>query len=100
VSQMADPIPQFSDLIKKLNNLNLAYLHMVESRVSGNADVEGYESLKPLYPLYTSSPDLIFRLEKGIDFNPYDRDTFYVPKSEKGYTDYPFSEEFEKAANL
>jgi NADPH2 dehydrogenase len=135
--KMADPIPQFSDLIKKLNNLNLAYLHMVESRVSGNADVEGYESLKPLYPLYTSSPlliaggfkadsarklvdeelkdrdvvvvfgryfistpDLVFRLEKGIDFNPYDRDTFYVPKSEKGYTDYPFSEEFEKAANL
>ena len=137
VSQMADPIPQFSDLIKKLDNLNLAYLHMVESRVSGNADVEGYESLKPLYPLYTSSPlliaggfkadsarklvdeelkdhdvvvvfgryfistpDLVFRLEKGIDFNPYDRDTFYIPKSEKGYTDYPFSEEFKNAANL
>ncbi|KAJ4338588.1 hypothetical protein N0V87_003918 [Didymella glomerata] len=135
--KMEDPIPQFSDIIKKLNNLNLAYLHMVESRVSGNADVEGYDSLKPLYPLYTSSPlliaggfkaesarklvnedlkdrdvvvvfgryfistpDLVFRLEKGIDFNPYDRDTFYNPKSEKGYTDYPFSEEFKKQANL
>jgi NADPH2 dehydrogenase len=134
---MADPIPQFSDLVKKLNNLNLAYLHMVESRVSGNADVEGYESLNPLYALYTSSPlliaggfeadsarklvdeelkdrdvvvvfgryfistpDLVFRLEKGIDLNPYDRDTFYVPKSEKGYTDYSFSEEFKKVANL
>ncbi|OSS54439.1 hypothetical protein B5807_00374 [Epicoccum nigrum] len=135
--KMADPIPQFSDLVKKLNNLNLAYLHMVESRVSGNADVEGYESLNPLYALYTSSPlliaggfeadsarklvdeelkdrdvvvvfgryfistpDLVFRLEKGIDLNPYDRDTFYVPKSEKGYTDYSFSEEFKKVANL
>ncbi|KAF3002084.1 hypothetical protein E8E13_009593 [Curvularia kusanoi] len=135
--KMADPIPQFSDIIKKLDTLNLAYLHMVESRVSGNADVEGYDSLKPLYPLYTSSPlliaggfkadsarrlvdeelkdrdvvvvfgryfistpDLVFRLEKGIDFNPYDRDTFYIPKSEKGYTDYPFSEEFKKVANL
>ena len=130
-------IPQFSDIIKKLNTLNLAYLHMVESRVSGNADIEGYDSLKPLYPLYTSSPlliaggfkadsarklvnedlkdrdvivvfgryfistpDLVFRLEKGIDFNPYDRDSFYIPKSEKGYTDYSFSEEFKKVANL
>jgi NADPH2 dehydrogenase len=135
--KMADPIPQFSDIIKKLNTLNLAYLHMVESRVSGNADVEGYDSLKPLLPLYTSSPlliaggfkadsarrlvdeeykdrdivvvfgryfistpDLVFRLEKGIDFNPYDRDSFYIPKSEKGYTDYPFSEEFKKTATL
>ena len=135
--KMKDPVPQFSDIIKKLNTLNLAYLHMVESRVSGNADVEGYDSLKPLLPLYTSSPlliaggfradsarrlvdeehkdrdivvvfgryfistpDLVFRLEKGIDFTPYDRDSFYIPKSEKGYTDYPFSEEFKQTANL
>lgn len=135
--RMDDPVPQFSDIIKKLNTLNLAYLHMVESRVSGNADVEGYDSLKPLIPLWTSgplllaggfkadsahrlldeehkdrdvvvvfgryfisTPDLVFRLEKGIDFTPYDRDSFYIPKSEKGYTDYPFSEEFKKSANL
>jgi NADPH2 dehydrogenase len=132
-----NPIPLFSHVIKELNKLNLAYLHMVESRVSGNADVEGYDSLKPLVPLYTSSPlliaggfeaesarrlvdedqkdrdvvvvfgryfistpDLIFRLEKGIDFTPYDRDSFYIPKSEKGYTDYPFSEEFKQNASL
>lgn len=135
--RMEDPIPQFSDIIKKLNNLNLAYLHLIESRVSGIVEVEKDDSLEPLYPLYTSSPlliaggfnadsarklvdeelkdrdvvvvfgryfistpDLVFRLENGIDLTPYDRDSFYIPKSEKGYTDYPFSEEFNKTANL
>jgi NADPH2 dehydrogenase len=135
--KMADPIPQFSDIIKKLDTLNLAYLHMVESRVSGNADVEGYESLNSLLPLYTSSPlfiaggfkpdsarrlvdqdhkdrdivvvfgryfistpDLVYRLQKGIDFTPYNRDLFYNPKSEKGYTDYTFCDEFKQSANL
>ncbi|KZM28421.1 NADPH dehydrogenase [Ascochyta rabiei] len=135
--KMAEPIPQFSDIIKKLNSLNLAYLHMVDSRVSGDASIEGYDSLEPLIPLYTSSPlliaggfkadsarrlldeehkgrdvvvvfgryfistpDLVYRLNKGIEFTPYDRDTFYTPKSEKGYTDYPFSEEFKASANL
>ena len=49
---------------------------------------------------FISTPDLVFRLEKGIDFSPYDRDTFYIPKSEKGYTDYPFSEDFKKAVDL
>jgi NADPH2 dehydrogenase len=39
-------------------------------------------------------------LEKGIEFNPYDRDSFYIAKSEKGYTDYPFSEEFKKLSNM
>ncbi len=38
---MTDPVPQFSHLIQNLKNLHLSYLHLVESRVSGNADVEG-----------------------------------------------------------
>jgi NADPH2 dehydrogenase len=135
--KMENPFPQFSDIIKKLNTLNLAYLHLVESRISGNADAEDYTALEPLLPLYTSgpiliaggykpdsarklveedlkdrdivvvfgryfisTPDLVFRLEKGIEFNPYDRDSFYIAKSEKGYTDYPFSEEFKKLSNM
>ncbi|KAF1947992.1 FMN-linked oxidoreductase [Clathrospora elynae] len=134
--KMADPIPQFSDIMKRLDAFNLAYLHLVEPRVSGDADVEGYDSLNPLLPLYSgklliaggfdadsarrlleehkdrdvvvvfgrhfiSTPDLVFRLEKGISFTPYDRDSFYIPKSEKGYVDYPFSKEWKEAhANL
>ena len=43
--KMADPIPQFSHLITNLKELQLAYLHMVESRVSGNADRESTEKV-------------------------------------------------------
>jgi NADPH2 dehydrogenase len=133
--KMQDPYPQFTDLIKKLDSLNLSYFHLVESRVAGNADVEGSERLNPLVDLcsgpvlvaggfkpasakqtvdeefknrdmlvvfgryFISTPDLVYRLEKGIDLTPYNRDTFYVPMSREGYTDYEFSEEF-KAARL
>ncbi|KAK7416640.1 hypothetical protein QQX98_005111 [Neonectria punicea] len=43
---------------------------------------------------FISNPDLVFRAKNGIPFTPYNRDTFYVPKSNVGYNDYPFSEEF------
>ncbi|KAE8364715.1 hypothetical protein BDV27DRAFT_157567 [Aspergillus caelatus] len=33
-----DPIPQFTHLISQLSSLGLAYLHLIEPRVSGNAD--------------------------------------------------------------
>ena len=44
--RMADPIPQFSHLIRSLKELNLAYLHLVEPRISGNADVETTDTIK------------------------------------------------------
>lgn len=37
---MKDPLPQFTHLLQGLRELKLAYIHMVESRVAGNADVE------------------------------------------------------------
>ena len=130
--KMQDPLPQFTDIMKRLDAFNLAYLHLVEARVAGNADVEGSDSLDPLLPHYSgklliagglkaedakklveehkdrdvvavfgryfiSTPDLVFRIEKGIELNPYDRDTLYIPKSEKGYVDYPYSKEFKEA---
>lgn len=42
---MTHPIPQFSHLIEGLKELKLGYLHMVESRVSGSADVETTEKV-------------------------------------------------------
>ncbi|TID19583.1 NADH:flavin oxidoreductase/NADH oxidase family protein [Venturia nashicola] len=42
---------------------------------------------------FISTPDLPFRVQKGIEFNPYDRPTFYT-EGPKGYIDYPFSEEW------
>ena len=43
--KMSDPVPQFSHLIEGLKKLKLAYIHLVESRVSGNADVEPTEKV-------------------------------------------------------
>ncbi|MCJ1309218.1 hypothetical protein MMC25_002875 [Agyrium rufum] len=42
--RMDDPIPQFTDLIKKASQSNIAYLHLVESRISGASDYEGHNS--------------------------------------------------------
>ncbi|KAJ5291266.1 nadh:flavin oxidoreductase nadh oxidase family protein [Penicillium angulare] len=42
---MANPVPQFTHLINQLRTLDLAYIHLVESRVSGNTDIESSDSL-------------------------------------------------------
>lgn len=130
--RMEDPIPQFSYVMKELKKLRLAYVHLVESRISGNADVESTEKIDPFIDIWAgtspilvaggfkpdsarravdeeykdkdilvvfgryfiSNPDLVFRLERGIEFQQYDRETFYKAKSRDGYTDYPYSEEW------
>lgn len=140
--RMKDPIPQFSYLIDRLTEMDLAYLHLVEPRVHGVVDVEpANESLdfalqawgreKPIliagsystelaidavekkYKDYAdqliivfgrrfiSTPDLVYRVKKGIPFTEYDRNTFYIhqyrgDKREPGYIDYPYSEEYIK----
>ncbi|KAK3318971.1 hypothetical protein B0H66DRAFT_497837 [Apodospora peruviana] len=134
--RMADPVPQFSDVITKIKGFGLAYLHLVRSVIAGNArekpDAED-DSLdfavnlwgdKPLLLAggltpelakefvdehyadknvvavfgrhFISTPDLVFRVREGIELNKYDRSTFYNAKEARGYTDQPFSEEFER----
>jgi len=129
--RMKEPLPQFSDVVTKLNKLDLAYLHLVES--SGHhrrPDIVDDATLEPLVKLFRnpviiagqqtpesarklvdekyadedvvvgfgryfiSTPDLVFRLQKEIEFNPFDVGSFYTPKSAVGYTDYAFSKEF------
>lgn len=50
---------------------------------------------------FISTPDLVYRIKKGIEWNQYSRKTFYVgPEQkqgrglEKGYVDYPYSKEY------
>jgi len=45
---------------------------------------------------FVSNPDLVFRVQNGVELAPYDRKTFYEIGSQKGYVDYAFSEEFER----
>lgn len=49
---MKNSIPQFADIIDKASQSNLAYLHLVESRVSGSEDYEGSERLDFAYKLW------------------------------------------------
>ncbi|EHK42252.1 Hypothetical protein TRIATDRAFT_31295 [Trichoderma atroviride IMI 206040] len=45
---------------------------------------------------FISNPDLVFRIQAGIELSPYKRDSFYAKKTAEGYIDYPASEEFLK----
>ncbi|KAK5945850.1 hypothetical protein PMZ80_003058 [Knufia obscura] len=134
--KMEDPVPQFLHVIKELKKLDLAYLHLVESRLSGDSATGVYHAVtrendpfvelwgeqapiilaggftpakakKVVSEIYTgenvcvafgrhfiSTPDLPFRLQRGIEFNHYDRTTFYKKMSAEGYTDYPYSKEW------
>lgn len=132
--RMKEPIPQFSDIIRKINGFGLAYLHLVQRRIESGGvesvavDGESLDFAAELWdgPLlvagsvtpknvrelvdgqfkhknvvatfgryFISTPDLPFRIKEGIALNPYDRITFYTPKSPVGYIDLPFSKEFE-----
>ncbi|KAI9849183.1 MAG: Chanoclavine-I aldehyde reductase fgaOx3 [Thelocarpon superellum] len=58
--KMADPVPQFSYLVRGLQELGLAYLHLVESRIAGSQDIEATHSVDFAIDLWgTTSPVLI-----------------------------------------
>ncbi|KAF6828474.1 NADH:flavin oxidoreductase NADH oxidase [Colletotrichum musicola] len=58
--RMADPVPQFSDLARKLRDLGLAYLHIIESRVNNWEDVEKVEGIEFLLEIWNNvSPVLV-----------------------------------------
>ncbi|KAL2867603.1 alkene reductase [Aspergillus lucknowensis] len=50
--RMADPIPQFSDIINGASRLGLAFLHLVESRIFGASDCESNEQLDFAYKIW------------------------------------------------
>jgi len=131
--KMKDPEPQFSYYTEQLKKFKLAYIHVVESRIRGNADIEATEKINFIADIwgttspvfiaggfrqdsakkevdeeykdrdvaivfgryFISNPDLVFRVKEGIPFTQYDRDTFYNKTEVRGYTDWPFSKEWE-----
>lgn len=130
--RMKDPVSQFSHVVEGLKQYNLAYIHIIESRVHNSFDVEKTDGIEFLLDIWAnqspvlvaggfkrdiamnavdeeykkydtavvfgrffiSTPDLVFRLQHGLEPNPYDRSTFYTPVQSEGYIDYPFSEEY------
>lgn len=58
--RMADPIPQFSYLVGKLKELNIAYLHIIESRVMNFVDVEKVQGIEFVLDIWgKTSPVLV-----------------------------------------
>jgi NADPH2 dehydrogenase len=81
--KMENPIPQFSNIINKASQLNLAYLHLIESRISGSEDYESNERLDFAYKLW-NGPLLVaggFKLvdaQKLVDEEFPDKDIMVV----------------------
>lgn len=58
-------------------------------------EYEDYKNVLVVFGRYfISNPDLVYRVREGLPLARWDRSTFYVKESEKGYTDYPYSVEF------
>jgi len=49
---MADAAGQFADVLRRLDGLGLAYVHLTEPRVAGNLDTESRENLDFAYEAY------------------------------------------------
>lgn len=56
---MKGALPQFSHLLRDLKDLDIAYLHLVESRVAGRVDVEAGESLDPFIDLWGDTTPIV-----------------------------------------
>ena len=58
---MKEPIPQFKDVTSQLSGLGMAYLHLVEPRVSGNIDrdVAQHESLDFAFEAWNNAGPII-----------------------------------------
>lgn len=69
--KMENPVPQFTYLVEHLNALHLAYLHIVESRISGAGDIEGSEQVDFLIDVWDKTSAAIlaggFTAESATD---------------------------------
>lgn len=57
--RMSDPIPQFEYLASQMAPFKLAYVHLVESRIAGNADVEFTDQLDFFLKAYGNASPVI-----------------------------------------
>lgn len=64
------------------------------SKKAVDEEYKEYDIIVGIGRPYTSNPDLPFRFKQGIALTPYQRETFFTPKSDKGFLEFPFSEQF------
>ncbi len=118
----SDPVALYTHLAQKLNDLNLAYLHVMRGDVLGELEGDLLTPIRSAYQgtlisnmgytaeeadqdiaagqidavafgvPYLANPDLPERFAKGAGLNEPNSATFYTP-GPKGYNDYPLLEE-------
>lgn len=72
--------------------------YTTDSAIQAADENEGVAVVMGRY--FISNPDLVAKMMLGIDFEPYDRDTFYS-KGDEGYLTYKVNEELvSKASRL
>jgi NADPH2 dehydrogenase len=49
--RIENPIPQFSDVIRKIKPFKIAYLYLVKSRIAGSSDIEASDKLNFAYDI-------------------------------------------------
>ncbi|RPD53056.1 NADH:flavin oxidoreductase/NADH oxidase [Lentinus tigrinus ALCF2SS1-7] len=89
--------PSQSDFIKKLWGSRPVITCGGYDRESGLKVAEETGQIIGYARAFTANPDLPYRLRHNIPLNEVEYDTLYLPLSERGYTTYPFSEEFLKS---
>lgn len=109
------PVESYSALLKAVDRLGLAYIHVINAPIPqldpmpfvrslwsggiiGNGDLDSASAEKMLAGgladaasfgrLYISNPDLVERFRLGAALNEPNRRTFYMGE-DKGFTDYP-----------
>ncbi|KAB5511605.1 NADH:flavin oxidoreductase/NADH oxidase family protein [Coniochaeta sp. 2T2.1] len=61
-----------------------------------DVDCAGHNMAVAMGRFFTSNPDLVFRIQRGIAPSMYEREFFYEPAGAKGYLGFGVSEEWEK----
>jgi len=117
----SDPQTHFNYFISQLNPRKLAYIHLLEGDMMGDARNVNYRALRDVYDgvyianngydknraetslsngdsdliafgiLFLANPDLVKRFENDLALNEANQATFYGG-DETGYTDYPTAE--------
>ncbi|KAJ5136441.1 hypothetical protein N7448_004995 [Penicillium atrosanguineum] len=81
--RMENPIPQFTNVIQKAIQSDIAYLHLVESRISGATDYDGHDRLDFAYNLW-KGPLLVAggytpqEAQRLVDVNYPDKDIVVI----------------------
>ena len=70
----------------------------------GSKPTSGATTVNEMYPdrnvvvaygrYFTSNPDLVYRIRKGLKFRHYEPAFFYAHKEPKGYVTYPYSQQY------